>query len=183
MVHLDAALAKSEEPGDKGLKGGALGFVSSVVVGWLPPRRPTAGRHPRLRGDRDPPVCRRPSSPSWPSCRCWLILIRVQGAPTAADPDCGTTFTLGHADLRAQDGVAGWVGDHRRRHPGDGQPGPDRRPVRLLALQCQRDRPQRRQRLGAAGRGHVDRGHDGHLLMSGIEISANFQKVLSSGSS
>ena len=33
MVHLDATLAKSEEPGDKGLKEGALGFISSVVVG------------------------------------------------------------------------------------------------------------------------------------------------------
>ena len=32
MVHLDASLAEQEGT-DKGLKGGALGFVSSVVVG------------------------------------------------------------------------------------------------------------------------------------------------------
>ena len=32
MVHLDATLAH-EDPGEKGLKGGALGLISSVVVG------------------------------------------------------------------------------------------------------------------------------------------------------
>src|ERR1700722_5580512 len=33
MVHLDAALAKEKDLGDKGLKSGALGLFSSVVVG------------------------------------------------------------------------------------------------------------------------------------------------------
>jgi hypothetical protein len=32
VVHLDASLAH-EDPGEKGLKGGALGLLSSVVVG------------------------------------------------------------------------------------------------------------------------------------------------------
>ncbi len=33
MVHLDASLAHKEDPGEKGLNGGALGLISSVVVG------------------------------------------------------------------------------------------------------------------------------------------------------
>ena len=33
MVHLDASLAKEKDLGDKGLKSGALGLFSSVVVG------------------------------------------------------------------------------------------------------------------------------------------------------
>ena len=33
MVHLDAHRAQVADPGEKGLKGGALGLISSVVIG------------------------------------------------------------------------------------------------------------------------------------------------------
>ena len=163
MVHLDATLAQHEEAGDKGLKGGALGFISSVVVGVASTApayslAATLG----LRGHRH----RRPAGADHhhPGLRPDAAhLLRLQGDEQRR-PRLRHDLHLGDPGLRAQDGVAGWLGDHRRRHPGDGQPGPDRRPVRLPALRCQWDRAQRRQRMGAAGRDPVDRGHDGHLL-------------------
>ena len=70
-----------------------------------------------------------------------------------ADPDCGTTFTWGDPDVRPEDRVDGRLGDHRRRRPRHGQPGPGRRPVRVPAVQRQRHRRERHQRMGAPGRG------------------------------
>ena len=42
---------------------------------------------------------------------------------------------LGHPGVRAEDRLDGRLGHHRRRRPGDGQPRPGRRPVRVPAVQ------------------------------------------------
>ena len=162
MVHLDATLAH-EEAGDKGLKGGALGFVSSVVVG-VASTAPAYSLAATLgfvviaiAGLQAPIITILAFVPM-------LLISYGYKALNSRRPGLRHDLHLGHPRLRAQDGLAGRLGDHRRRHPGDGQPGPDRRAVRVPALRCQRHRAQRRQRVGAPGRDPVDRGHDGHLL-------------------
>src|ERR1700733_3629373 len=152
MVHLDATLAKSEQPGDKGLKEGALGFISSVVVG-VASTAPAYSLAATLgfvviaiAGLQAPIITILAFVPM-------LLISYGYKALNSADPDCGTTFTWA---TRAFGPKTGWLGDHRRRRPGDGQPGPDRRPVRLFALQCRRHRAQRGQRLGAPRRDLVD---------------------------
>ena len=105
MVHLDAQLAH-EEGADKGLKGGALGFVSSVVVGVAS------------------------TAPAYSlAATLGFVVIAINGlqAPiitiiafipmlcvsygykglNSADPDCGTTFTWG---ARAFGPKTGWWG-------------------------------------------------------------------------
>ena len=163
MVHLDASLAEQGESGDKGLKEGALGFVSSVVVG-VASTAPAYSLAATLGfvviaidGLQAPIITILAFVPM-------LFISYGYKALNAADPDCGTTFTWATRAFGPEDGLAGWLGDRRRRHPRDGQPGPDRRPVRVPALRRQRHRTQRGQRVGAAGRDHVDRGHDRHLL-------------------
>ena len=71
---------------------------------------------------------------------------------------------VGDARVRPENGMGGRLGDHRRRRPGHGEPGPGRRPVRVPAVQRQGHRVGPDQRLGAAGRCAVDRGDDLHLL-------------------
>ena len=56
------------------------------------------------------------------------------------------------------------VGDRRGRHPRDGEPGPDRRPVRFSAFRRQWHRVRPLQHVGIAGRSPLDRGDDRHLL-------------------
>ena len=105
MVHLDAALAR-EKPTEKGLKGGALGLFSSVVVGVAS----TA-----------------PAYSLAATLGFVVIAINGLGAPIItilafipmlfisyaykelnyADPDCGTTFTWG---ARAFGPKTGWFG-------------------------------------------------------------------------
>ncbi len=106
MVHLDATLAEKKDIGEKGLKGGALGLFSSVVVGVAS----TA-----------------PAYSLAATLGFVVIAINGLGAPIItilafipmlfisyaykelnyADPDCGTTFTWG---ARAFGPKTGWLG-------------------------------------------------------------------------
>ena len=106
MVHLDAALANSEEPGDKGLKGGALGFVSSVVVG-VASTAPAYSLAATLgfvviaiAGLQAPIITIIAFVPM-------LLISYGYKALNSADPDCGTTFTWA---TRAFGPKTGWLG-------------------------------------------------------------------------
>jgi amino acid transporter len=105
MVHLDASLAH-KEAGDKGLKGGALGFVSSVVVG-VASTAPAYSLAATLgfvviaiNGLQAPIITIIAFVPM-------LFISYGYKALNSADPDCGTTFTWG---ARAFGPKTGWWG-------------------------------------------------------------------------
>ena len=104
--------------GGKGLKTGALGLVSSVVIGVASTApayslAATLGFIVVVVGLQAPVI---------------VILAFVPMLFTAigyqelnkADPDCGTTFTWATRAFGPEDGLAGRVGHHRRRRPGHG---------------------------------------------------------------
>src|SRR5271165_7589443 len=107
MVHLDATLAKQqEEAGDKGLKGGALGFVSSVVVGVASTApayslAATLGFVVIAIGAVEAPIV------TIIAFVPMLLISYGYKALNSADPDCGTTFTWG---ARAFGPKTGWWG-------------------------------------------------------------------------
>src|SRR5580698_9741367 len=106
MVHLDSTIAHEREVGDKGLKGGALGFVSSVVVGVAS----TAPAHRlaatlgfvviAINGLQAPIITIIAFVPM-------LFISYAYKALNSADPDCGTTFTWA---TRAFGPKTGWWG-------------------------------------------------------------------------
>jgi amino acid transporter len=105
VVHLDASLAH-EEGADKGLKGGALGFISSVVVG-VASTAPAYSLAATLgfvviaiNGLQAPIITIVAFIPM-------LFISYGYKALNSADPDCGTTFTWG---TRAFGPVTGWWG-------------------------------------------------------------------------
>jgi amino acid transporter len=105
VVHLDASLA-DKEAGDKGLKGGALGFVSSVVVG-VASTAPAYSLAATLgfvviaiNGLQAPIITIIAFVPM-------LFISYGYKAMNSADPDCGTTFTWG---ARAFGPKTGWWG-------------------------------------------------------------------------
>ena len=106
MVHLDSSLAHEKEAGDKGLKGGALGFVSSVVVG-VASTAPAYSLAATLgfvviaiNGLQAPIITIIAFVPM-------LFISYGYKALNSADPDCGTTFTWG---ARAFGPKTGWWG-------------------------------------------------------------------------
>ncbi len=106
MVHLDASLAHDKEAGDKGLKGGALGFVSSVVVG-VASTAPAYSLAATLgfvviaiNGLQAPIITIIAFVPM-------LCISYGYKALNSADPDCGTTFTW---STRAFGPKTGWWG-------------------------------------------------------------------------
>src|SRR5579871_5405177 len=106
MVHLDATLAESKEPGDKGLKGGALGFVSATVVG-VASTAPAYSLAATLgfvviaiNGFQAPIITIIAFIPM-------LCVSYGYKALNSADPDCGTIFTWG---ARAFGPRTGWWG-------------------------------------------------------------------------
>jgi len=176
MVHLDAALAKSEEPGDKGLKGGALGFVSSVVVG-VASTAPAYSLAATLgfvviaiAGLQAPIITILAFVPM-------LLISYGYKALNAADPDCGTTFTWA---TRTFGPKTGWLG-------GWGIIAAD---ILVMASLAQIAGQYVFLLFNANGIGH--NADSGWVLLVGvmwivvmtaicyvgIEISANFQKVL-----
>ena len=178
MVHLDASLAEQEgqEGTDKGLKGGALGFVSSVVVGVASTApayslAATLGFVVIAIGGLQAPIIA--------ICAFVPMLLISFGykALNSADPDCGTTFTWG---TRAFGPKTGWWG-------GWGIVVAD---ILVMASLAQVAADYLFQLFGAYGiAGNVNSGWV--LLVGvgwivamtaicyvGIEISANFQKVL-----
>ena len=141
MVHLDASLAEQEDLGEKGLKGGALGLISSVVVG-VASTAPAYSLAATLgfvviaiNGLQAPIITILAFIPML------LHLLRLQGDELRR-PRLRDHLHLGRPGLRSED-RAGWGMGHRgRRRARHGQPGPDRRPVRLPPLQCRRHRQQ-----------------------------------------
>jgi amino acid transporter len=105
MVHLDATLAH-EDPGEKGLKGGALGLISSVVVG-VASTAPAYSLAATLgfvviyiNGLQAPIITVLAFIPM-------LLISYGYKEMNYADPDCGTTFTWG---ARAFGPKTGWLG-------------------------------------------------------------------------
>jgi len=106
VVHLDASLAEQGEGADKGLKGGALGFVSSVVVG-VASTAPAYSLAATLgfvviaiNGLQAPIITIIAFVPM-------LFISYGYKALNSADPDCGTTFTWA---TRAFGPKSGWWG-------------------------------------------------------------------------
>jgi amino acid transporter len=106
MVHLDAALAKEEDLGDKGLKSGALGLFSSVVVG-VASTAPAYSLAATLgfvviaiNGLQAPIIAILAFVPM-------LFVSYAYKELNNADPDCGTTFTW---TTRAFGPKSGWFG-------------------------------------------------------------------------
>ena len=107
MVHLDATLAKEEKDlGDKGLKSGALGLFSSVVVG-VASTAPAYSLAATLgfvviaiKGLQAPIIAILAFIPM-------LFISYAYKELNNADPDCGTTFTWA---TRAFGPKTGWFG-------------------------------------------------------------------------
>ena len=105
MVHLDETLAR-QDPGEKGLKGGALGLISSVVVG-VASTAPAYSLAATLgfvviaiNGLQAPIITILAFIPM-------LFISYAYKELNYADPDCGTTFTWG---ARAFGPKTGWLG-------------------------------------------------------------------------
>jgi amino acid transporter len=106
MVHLDASLAKEKDLGDKGLKSGALGLFSSVVVG-VASTAPAYSLAATLgfvviaiNGLQAPIISILAFVPM-------LFISYAYKELNNADPDCGTTFTWA---TRAFGPRTGWFG-------------------------------------------------------------------------
>src|SRR5580704_12737791 len=106
MVHLDATLAQQKEPADKGLKGGALGLFSSIVVG-VASTAPAYSLAATLgfvviaiNGLQAPIISILAFVPM-------LFISYAYKELNNADPDCGTTFTWA---TRAFGPKTGWFG-------------------------------------------------------------------------
>jgi amino acid transporter len=106
MVHLDATLAHEKELGDKGLKSGALGLFSSVVVG-VASTAPAYSLAATLgfvviaiKGLQSPIIAILAFVPM-------LFISYAYKELNNADPDCGTTFTWA---TRAFGPKTGWFG-------------------------------------------------------------------------
>jgi len=176
VVHLDASLAEQGEGTDKGLKGGALGFVSSVVVG-VASTAPAYSLAATLgfvviaiNGLQAPIITIIAFIPM-------LCVSYGYKALNSADPDCGTTFTWG---TRAFGPRTGWWG-------GWGIVVAD---ILVMASLAQVAADYLFQLFGAYG--VAGNANSGWVLLVGvgwivamtaicyvgIEISANFQKVL-----
>jgi amino acid transporter len=175
MVHLDATRAH-EGAGDKGLKEGALGFVSSVVVG-VASTAPAYSLAATLgfvviaiAGLQAPIITILAFVPM-------LLVSYGYKAMNSADPDCGTTFTWA---TRAFGPKTGWLG-------GWGIIAAD---ILVMASLAQIAGQYVFLLFGADGIGH--NADSGWVLLVGIlwivsmtaicyvgiEISANFQKAL-----
>src|ERR1700733_13417779 len=175
MVHLDAARAHGDV-GEKGLKGGALGFVSSVVVG-VASTAPAYSLAATLgfvviaiNGLQAPIIAIIAFIPM-------LCVSYGYKALNRADPDCGTTFTW---SARAFGPKTGWWG-------GWGIVGAD---ILVMASLAQVAADYVFQLFGASG--IAGNATSGWVLLVGvgwivvmtaicyvgIEISANFQKAL-----
>ncbi len=150
------------EVAEKGLKGGALGLLSSVVIGVASTApayslAATLGFVVAVVGLQAPIIVILAFMP------ILFVAIGYQRAEQA-EPDCGTTFTWATKAFGPKHGMARRLGNHRGRRPGDGEPGAGRRAVPIPAVGCRRHRIEPDEWLGVAGRLHVDGRDDLHLL-------------------
>ena len=115
--------------GDKGLKSGALGFLSNVVIG-VASTAPGYSLAAVLGfvaievGFQSPAIL-------WLAFIPMLFISAAYYYMNRADPDCGTSFTWLTNTVGPRTGWMTGVGDHHGRPLRDGQPGPDRRPLHL----------------------------------------------------
>ncbi len=163
MVHLDAHRAQVADPGEKGLKGGALGLFSSVVIG-VASTAPAYSLAATLgfvviaiNGLGAPIITILAFIPML------FDLLRLQGAELRR-PRLRHHVHLGREGLRPQDGLVRRVGHRGGRHPRDGQPGPDRGAIRLPTLRRRRHRVQPVTAAGCSWSGSCGSSHDGDLL-------------------
>ncbi|GAB2664781.1 hypothetical protein GCM10027169_28860 [Gordonia jinhuaensis] len=128
--------ATGNEVESKGLKGGALGLLSSIVVG-VASTAPAyslaaslglivASGGSLLAGVKAPAIVLIAFIPMY------LIAVAYQEL-NKAEPDCGTKHHLhmGQPRIRPDSRLDRRLGDRGRRRDRDGQPGPDRRLVLL----------------------------------------------------
>ena len=85
---------------------------------------------------------------------------------------------LGDARVRAEDRLVRRLGHRRRRHPGHGEPGPGGRPVRASCCSAPTASAATRPAAGCCSVGIIWIVVMTAICYVGIEISANFQKVL-----
>ena len=150
MVTEATPLPTTERP-EKGLKSGALGLISSTVVGVASTApayslAATLGFVVVAIGLQAPVVTVIAFIPM-------LFIAYGYKELNNADPGLRHHLHVGDPGLRAEDRVDGWMGHRRRRHPGHGQPGPGGRAVRVPALQRQRDRLRIRAAAGSCSSG------------------------------
>ena len=131
MATATPELQPVEESRDKGLKSGALGLVSSVVMG-IASTAPAYSLAATLLfvvvlvGFKAPSVALLAFVPI-------LFCSIGYSEMNKADPDCGTTFTWASQGVRPEDRLGRRLGHRRGRRPGHGQPGPGRGSVRVPA--------------------------------------------------
>ena len=118
--------------GDKGLKTGALGFVSNVVIGVAS----TAPGYSlaAVLGFVAAEVAFQSPAILWVAFLPMLLIAASYYYMNRDDPDCGTSLHLGDQRDGAAAGLADRLGDPARLPDRDGQPRPDRRPLHLPAL-------------------------------------------------
>ena len=150
----------SAAPGDKGLKTGALGFMSSVVIG-------VASTAPGYSLAASLGVVAAAVALQAPAALliAFVPMFLIAGSyysMNRVDPDCGTTFTWVTKGIGPGDGMDRRLGAAARGHPRHGEPVPDRRPVHIPALR--RGPPGGQHVLGDRDRRHLDRRDDVDLL-------------------
>ena len=124
-----ASAQPTEQSTDKGLKTGALGLVSSVVMGVASTApayslAATLALVVGLVGFHAPAVAVLAFVPM-------LFCSIGYSEMNKADPDCGTTFTWATRAFGPKTGWAGGWAHRRRRRPGHGEPRAGGRPVRV----------------------------------------------------
>ena len=127
------ARAQSAESGGKGLKHGALGLLSSIVIGTasVAPAyslAATLGFVVAAVGLQSPIIMILAFVPMF------LVAFGYQGL-NEADPDCGTTFTWASRAFGPKTGWAGGWGILAADILCHGQPGPGRGAVHIPAVQ------------------------------------------------
>ena len=118
-MSLPAPTAHSEAPGDKGLKTGALGFVSSVVIG-------VASTAPGYSLAASLGVVAAAVAFQTPAALlvAFVPMFLIAGSyysMNRVDPDCGTTFTWVTKGLWTDSRLDFRLGALACRHPRDGE--------------------------------------------------------------
>ena len=117
---------------DKGLRKGAISFISSVVIGVASTApgyslAATLGLIVTAVGFQSPAVL-------WVAFIPMLCIASAYLYMNRTDPDCGTTFAWVSQGDGPVGGLARRLGDHRRRRRRDGEPRADRGPVLVHAV-------------------------------------------------
>ena len=136
----------AERAPEKGLKSGALGLISSVVIAVASTApayslAATLGFVVVAIGVQAPIVTVLAFVPMW------FVSIAF-ASDEQGRPRLRRELHLGDASLHPASGLDGWLGRPGRRHHRHGQPLPDRRSVHVRPLQRQRNRTRRVEPVG-----------------------------------